>query len=269
MKLIIFFCLSLVIAPVFSNASNQQIHPEIIVTLPALSGLVTMLLPETQSTCLLSAGADPHHFQPSPKQIRLLNQGSLLVRASRDDQGWPIQVRQNQVLDLWTSENHAWLQFEQVRLILPRLALALTKQFPQHQQRIQARLPLALQTVRQLEHDWDKVFAAIKQNGVFMQHPAWHDLFENKNIPIWAVLESHQHGHEHGPRHLEKALKTLKKHPNALLLGSKHHSNRSLEWLSNHQNNPHSLMQLDALGSCNQPWDELMKYNLNILKGSL
>lgn len=265
MKFLLILCLTFLITPSLSIANAKEATKEIIVTLPPLSGLVVMLMPEVQSRCLLSAGADPHHFQPTPRQVDLLGQGHLLIRASRDDQGWPIRTQNSQVIDLWESKNHGWLQFEQVRLVLPQLAKALTNQYPHAQKSIQEHLITALQHVDNLEASWDKALANIKSRGVFMQHPSWHDLLESKGVPIWAVLESHQHGYEYGPRHLETALNTLNQHPDALFLGSKRNSNQSLEWLKEHQSNNHSILKLDALGSCNQPWNLLMQSNLQLL----
>ncbi|MDX8387164.1 MAG: zinc ABC transporter substrate-binding protein [Ghiorsea sp.] len=269
MKLLVTLCFTLFLMPSFSSANGTGPEEKIIVTLPPLSGLVTMLLPEIKSQCLLSASADPHHFQPSPRQVDMLNQGHLLVRASRDDQGWPIRTNNSVVTDLWNKENHGWLQFQQVREVLPQLATALINQFPQYETEIQSRLIQAIQSTKTLEQDWDNILTKIQPQGVFMQHPSWKGLLSSKQVPVWAILESEQHGHEHGPHHLEHALETLKLHPNALLLGSKRHSNRSLEWLNKHQEKSTSIIKMDALGNCNQPWDELMKQNLKILRENL
>ncbi|MDQ6980838.1 MAG: zinc ABC transporter substrate-binding protein [Ghiorsea sp.] len=273
MKLFIMLSLSFIAQMMLITSTNAASLPDkaetIVVTLPPLSGLSTMLLPEVKNQCLLSAGADPHHFQPSPKQVDLINQGQLLIRASRDDQGWPIQTQAEHTLDLSPTEKHAWLQFSQVRHMLPILAQTLVKNFPQYQQRIQTRLKHKLQTINQLESAWDKQLQVLNTHGVFMQHPAWQGLFDHKKVPIWAVLESEQHGHEQGPRHLEKALYTLKEHPSAVLIGSTRHSNRSLEWLSRHHSPPTHIILLDELGRCNQAWDELMQHNLDILAGQL
>ncbi len=228
-----------------------------------------MLLPEVKSVCLLPAGADPHHFQPSPKQVTLLNQGHLLIRATRDDLGWPIKTDNNPVFDISASQAHGWLEFGLVRQVLPALARSLIQQYPLHQKKITAHLNSALKTVDHLDSQWRDTLATIKHKGVFMQHPAWQGLLESSGVPIWQVLESHQHGHEHGPRHLEKALRIFKQHPDALLLGSLRHSNRSLEWLNNHRPQPEKIIKLDALGSCNMPWDKLMSDNLKQLRSLL
>jgi len=273
MKPLIIFHLSIMLilpAQVLAFSSNQSdheivTHSEIISTLTPLSGLVAMLLPEIKSQCLLPANADPHHFQPSPKQVNLLQSGQLILRASSDDKGWPIHFDHNHVLDLSKQQNHAWLQFKDVKTMLPTLAKALTDSFPSYKTQIKSRLSKSLQRIDKIEQKWNDIMPTLQKRGVVMQHPAWLGLFESANIPVWSVLESHQHGHEQGPRHLEHAFESLQSHPDAILLGSRHHSNRSLTWLNSRAESKHQMIALDAIGICNQPWDELMMHNLELL----
>ncbi len=269
MRFTALLCLSLFMAPAISTAgetdTKASVDKNIIVTLPPLSGLVAMLLPEIKSQCLLTANADPHHFQPSPKQVAMLNQEHLLIRASFDDQGWPIRVQDNQVVDLWPEHAHGWLEFALVRKALPRLAAALSKAYPQYQTSIAQHLAESLSLTTEIEGKWSAALETYKNKGVFIQHPSWLGLFQSKNVPVWEVLESHQHGHEHGPRHLEEALQTYRMHPDAALIGSKRHSNRSLEWLSRNQKVAANIIKLDAIDACNVPWSTLMSKNLKQL----
>ena len=265
MKLFVTLCLLFIAQFSLISSTSAANSTAIIVTLPPLSGLTQMLLPEIPAQCLLSASADPHHFQPSPKQVDMLSQGNLLIRASADDQGWPIQTQQAHTLDLWLTQNHGWLMFSEVQQALPTLASALASKFPQYAARIQSRLVQKLQDINVLEKSWENLLQHIKNKGVFMQHPAWLGLFNQYQVPVWAVLESAKHGHEHGPRHLEEALQNLDTHPDALLIGSTRHSNRSLEWLNRHHKPTAPIIHLDELGTCNQPWDVLMADNLKLL----
>ncbi len=267
MKSLTLFLSCLLMLPFTALSAEQPKSNElIIVTLPPLSGLVAMLMPEKQSVCLLAAGADPHHFQPSPQQVGQLKKATLVLRAGRDDQGWPIRAKASQVLTLWKNQAHGWLNFQEVKAALAELAPVLSQQFPASKNQIEQQLPLALTEVDAMEKLWLPVLETLKTKGVMMQHPAWQGVMEAYEVPIWAVLESHQHGHEHGPRHLEEALATLYAHPQTVLLGSMRHSNRSLEWLSAHQTSPKPLLNLDALGTCNMPWSVLMTSNLNKLQ---
>jgi len=100
---------------------------------------------------------------------------------------------------------------------------------------------------------------------VMMQHPAWQALFKALQIPVLAVLESQQHGQEHGPHKLENALLELQAHPHALLIADVSHSNRTLNWLQRHHSTS-VILSLDALGTSDETWPMLMQRNLHSLQ---
>lgn len=240
---------------------------EIAVTLPPLAGLVAMLDKSSENFCLLSAGADPHHFQISPRRAEQLKQAELLIRAPGTDAGWPLPPDNAQTLRLWPQQNHAWLVPGEVAKALPQIAATLIALHPGREAEIRRQLAAALATVRDIDVRWQQALAPLRSRGVIMQHPAWQPLLEAAGVPVLAVLESPLHGHEEGPHVLEKALAILKTHPDAWLIGDIRHSNRSLEWLARHADHPVRLVYLDALGDCGTGWEALMQDNLDKMSG--
>jgi len=235
---------------------------EITVTLPPLAGLVAMLDKQAQVSCLLPAGADPHHFQLTPRKVEALSRSNLLIRAGTDDAGWPLLSGHARTLKLWPRTDHGWLNPPSVRDALRLIATALTRLHPEKQQAIDAALVHALQQTYDIEQAWHKILATHAATGVVMQHPSWRRLLQHMGIPVLAVLESTHHGHEMGPHKLESALATLNRHPGAWLLGDAGHSNRALDWLAGHAARPPHRVTLDALGSCGLAWNELMRMNI-------
>jgi len=243
---------------------------DIVVTLPPMAGLVHLLEPDAKVACLLSANADPHHFQLSPRQIESLQQSDLLIRSSVDDGHWPSLPYTGKQLDLWprkgvsSAAKHAWLNPKAVQMMLPKLAAQLEGVYPNHKEEIQQRLNDALNEVERIWREWQQIASVKKlsEHGVIMQHPAWTSLFQALQIPIQSSLESEQHGHEHGPRKLEKALRLLQGAPQIRLIADSNHSNRALQWLQDHHSSS-QMTTLDALGLCGEPWTELMQRNLN------
>lgn len=234
---------------------------EIIATLPPLAAVVQMLNDEPIS-CLLPPGGDPHHFQLSPRQIEKLDRAGLLIRSSKDDHGW-MQVPVNiPAIDIWPEQDHAWLNPDNLLAALPRIAGQLILLFPDRKTVIEENLKRSMDDVGKIKSELHKALATLQSGGVMIQHPSWRRVFDAHDIPVLSVLESPHHGHEHGPRHLEKALKTLEKYPDAVLIGDVRHSNRSLEWLASHSNNK-KIIFLDALGSCGDRWATLMQQNIS------
>ncbi len=257
-----------------SHAEQSSQEPYIFVTLPPLSGLVLLLAPQAQVQCLLSNNADPHHFQIKPRQVERLHQAKLLVRSPRDDGYWSSLAAQAPTLSLWQKEhkhthhahNHAWLNPKEVSAALPKLAQTLSPLFPMNNDSIHIRLHDATKMSQDMWHQWQSFVEEyqLQQRGVMMQHPSWKGLFEALGVPIRGILESTQHGQEYGPRNLEKALATLQKYPQTILIGDTNHSNRALLWLQKHS--LHRFTKLDALGHCGEPWADLMQRNLKTLK---
>lgn len=252
--------------PVLGKASD------IVTTLPPIAGLVQWLEPDADITCLLPANADPHHFQLPPHQVESLRASKLLVRSSQDDGHWTKLKHQGYTIDLWPHAqqhiaNHAWLNPQEVRHILPELAQQLIKLYPQDAQSIQRQLELALTQSEQMWQAWQDMShsSGLTSRGVIMQHPSWRNLFEALHIPVWNTLESEQHGHEHGPHKLEGALQQLQQHPGIRLIADSRHSNRALQWLQAHHPSS-AIITLDALGTCGESWMHLMQRNLNTIE---
>lgn len=236
------------------------------VTLPPLGGLIRMLDARAEITVLLPATADPHHFQMPPKAAESLRGAALLVRASRDDGGWSGLEAPATTLDLWPHSSHGWTRPDLVRAALPRLATALERIYPAHATSIQARLPEAIAETRRMETAWRAALTPYHRDGAIMQHPSWQPICEMAGVPVRAVLESHRHGQEFGPRDLEHALQIIDAHPGVLLIAEARHSNQALDWVASHSRHPVLMITLDALGTNTMRWDELMQYNLKRIR---
>jgi len=238
---------------------------DIVVTLPPLAGLVSMLDPSVRVHCLLPPAGDPHTFQLTPRQAAQLKKADLLIRASRDDGGWPGLDTGIPILDLWPKTNHAWLQPKEVQKALPRLAARLQELDPEHRSQIGAALNTAIKLCHRMELAWHHALKPFKSAGVIMQHPAWRGLCEHFDIPVHAVLEPRHHGGEVTPRKLEQTLRLIRAHPATALWGDNRHSNRALIWLMRHGHTSKPVI-LDALGTCGMRWEALMEHNIALLE---
>lgn len=242
---------------------------EVAVTLPPLAGLVRMLDPSLETFCLLGAGADPHHFQISPRTAERLQRAELLIRSPGADGGWPLPSDDKRTLSIWNDRNHAWLLPSAVARALPEIAERLMRLHPSHEATIRENLADAMNVTQQIDSRWKAALAPLRRSGVVMQHPSWSPLMDAAGVPVLAVLESPLHGHEEGPHRLEEALNVLRSHPGAVLIGDLRHNNRSLEWLARHAGSDHPLVFLDALGECGSDWPSLMRSNLDKLAARL
>jgi len=225
-----------------------------------------MLDDQADLQCLLPAGADPHHFQMQPRTIERLQQSRLLIRASRDDGGWPLPAVHANTLDLWSNIDHGWVSPQAVGAVLPKIAAALIALKPESEKLIQSRLEEALKRVDAIDTAWRAALEPASA-GVMMQHPAWRRLMKEADVPVLDVLESGHHGHEFGPHKLEHALVTLNQHAGAWLVADSGHHASALEWLESHSAVPLRSVTLNAMGRCGQSWDSLMQGNISQITG--
>jgi len=240
------------------------VRADIAVTLPALAGIVSMLDNQAHVFCLLPGNADPHHFQLTARTIERLRQARLLIRTSSSDAGWNLHPTVPS-LDLWPDTSHGWLRPLKVHDILPLLANQLQKIHPERKLLIGHALKHALKTCDRLQLAWKNRLTSYRKTGFIMQHPAWQGLMDDLDIPVWMVLEKFQHGHELGPKRLERAMHLLSSRPGIRLLGDTRHSNRALFWLAQHGKVPEPTL-LDAVGNCSIGWKEMMQKNMAWLK---
>ncbi len=243
------------------QAAAQAIHKgesDIVVTLPPLAGLVRMLKPDAGIACLFDAGGDPHHFRMRPHTVERMARARLMIRASRDDAGWPLPPRHANSLDLGADTSHVWLNPAALAQAWERLAGRLKQLYPAEAAAIDQRLQRAMAETERMRLAWQARLQGV--DGVIMQHPSWLGMMRQMGIPVLAVLESGHHGDEASPRDLENALDLLRKHPHAWLLGDLAHSSRALDWLARHSQA--TRVTLDALGECDTNWLTLMQDNL-------
>ncbi len=239
---------------------------DIAVTLPPLAGIVTMLDPGARVFCLLPGNADPHHFSLTPRQADRLQHARLLVRAGRDDSHWGLHTTAP-TLDLWPNTDHGWLRPAEVIRVLPLLAARLRRLHPERRDAIDHALEKARRTCLEIQRQWLHVLAPLRADGIIMQHPAWRGMAAEAGVPVHMVMESARHGHEMGPKRLERALRLLRQHPGIRLWGDVRHDNRALLWLSRHGPGRQAVL-LDPLGDCATGWLHLMRRNIARLQSS-
>ncbi|MFQ5355365.1 MAG: metal ABC transporter substrate-binding protein [Mariprofundaceae bacterium] len=235
---------------------------EVAVSLPPLAGLVHLLDSQVDTFCLLPSNADPHHFSMTPRLLERLRHSDTLIRTSRDDQGWPGLNTGMRQIDLWPNHDHAWLNPGKVLDVLPGLAREIQALYPDRKISVADSLTRFRELIKVLDAEVSEKLTSVRKTGVILQHASWKSFCEYYNIPILAIAESNKLEGALGPKQLEKLLNILHQHPKAYLWGDQGHSNLTLEWLSARMNGKHIIL-LDPLGSCSDPWDQLLRNNIS------
>ena len=168
------------------------------------------------------------------------------------------------MLDLWPNVDHGWLSPWQVAEVLPILAHRLSKIFPERADVIVANLPKAVKRARAMQTAWSRAGRILARRGVILQHAAWQPLFARLHVPIRATLDRHHHS-EPSPRQLETAWLALRRHPETVLIGDRHHARRTMDWLRSRAPDTVRSIELDPLSNCGDSWLQLMERNLSTI----
>ncbi|MDX8412702.1 MAG: zinc ABC transporter substrate-binding protein [Mariprofundales bacterium] len=249
-----------------SSVSAQPAGSLVVATLPPLAGMVQLLLPNAQPTCLLANNGDPHHLNISPRKVEQLRVMQLLVRSSGDDGGWSgLQAIHSTVVDLWPQAHHPWLLPSDVGVSIKDLAETMASNKLISFDYSRKMIKRVTRQMQQLDADWAQLLQPLQRRGVIMQHPAWERLFAHYKVPVRAVLEHSHHGDGATPRQLEAALKLLRTTNPPLLIVERSHANRMIDWLRQ-QVPAAQVVTLDALGVCGQPLDGLLQDNMAQLR---
>ncbi len=256
-----------------SHAVEGSASGEVVVTLPALAGILKWIQPGLPVRCMLPRGARPHHYHPGARQLEHAMRSSLLLRSSADDAAWVDlgRVGDGRMLDVWPVSakggNHAWLDPDAVQAVLPRLAQRLQTMGWLGDVDWHRRRPSLQREMKEVRMAWHALAPRLRAHGVIMQHPSWRAWFEKLGVPVYAVLERGGDGHHHGfrARTLERALRALQAHPRALLIADPRHDDQGLLWLK-HRQSQAVLVYLDAMGACDEVWPVFMRRSLARLR---
>lgn len=179
--------LLLLIADVTWAASLQ-----ISVSLPPLKTLVEQLGgTQVQVNLLVKPGADPHHFQPTPQDIRRLAQSDLYIAAGMPfEQIWlprlratypdlmiipsPVETAHHDHRhDVEHPDPHFWTDPDQMRLFAQHISKHLAKHNPRQTAMYQQNYATLARQLRVLDQTIRTILKPVRQRQFLVWHPAW------------------------------------------------------------------------------------------------
>ncbi|HUI27526.1 MAG TPA: metal ABC transporter substrate-binding protein [Candidatus Kryptonia bacterium] len=157
---------------------------------------------------LLPAGANPHTFEPTPEQLRVMASAALIVRVGAGLDDWlarllatsdgaapTIAITDGLELlgpaDSPHGDPHVWLDPVLVRdRIVPKLVLALTNAEPQRQADFEGAATQFAAELTQLDRDIAGALQPLSHRGFVAVHPAWRYFARRYGLEEVAVIES-------------------------------------------------------------------------------
>ncbi|HEV3269924.1 MAG TPA: zinc ABC transporter substrate-binding protein [Candidatus Rhabdochlamydia sp.] len=181
-----FFC----IIPILSYSEP----PVVLVSVPPYLYFVKKIAENTISAeSLIPAGANPHLYEPTPKQVQLQKQAVLWLKLGEKADQKAQRVFQEMknpplIIDLveglvllsykgdccsHTEDLHIWLSPKLMQLQAKKITQALIQLFPIHTELYQKNLDVLLKELEQIDQELTTMFKNKQGKAILVSHPAF------------------------------------------------------------------------------------------------
>ena len=175
--------LLLLLAPIWAFCT-----PKVLVTVAPYKYFVEQIAGKTVKVqILVPAGASPHSFEPSAKELVNASQSALWLRIGEAFEKKSLKVLKDsnprmQVVDMrqdvinCTSDqcdNHIWLSLELVKMQALIIKNALSKLSPQNEPLYQMGLERFLRNIDKMSLDFKRLFEKHPTKAILVSHPAF------------------------------------------------------------------------------------------------
>lgn len=271
--------------------------PTIVVSIPPYVDLVKRVAgPEAEVIGLLPAGASPHTFQPTPRDVLTLNRSDLVVLnggldewlhelvdasgsqakvfealevadfpadgSERDIGESPDENEDSPSADyLHAGVNpHIWLDPLRMAALAPDLGEALARVDPENAELYRSNAATLARELEMLDQELIAIVADVKQAPFVPFHDAWPYFAERYDLNLVIEIEPFP-GREPSPRYLANALAAIQESGAKAIFNEAQLSDRPAQVLAAEAGV--ELATLDPLGGAGelQTYDALLRYN--------
>lgn len=217
--------------------------PIVLVSIAPYQHFVEQLAGEhVQVMSIVPKNTDPHHFEPTPKQVAALREASLWIRIGEPFEQKLLSVLNShnpslKILNVWEGlpliltchchgkeewDRHLWLSPRLVKRQLPLMQEALIQLCPQHKTVIVERCALFSDKLQSLDNMLSTILTPLKGKAVLVSHPSFSYFCEDYGL---TQLSIEQEGKEPRPKDTELTLKTAQdRHVKAVITQPQFHS---------------------------------------------
>lgn len=191
-----------------------------------------------QVSVLIPPGADPHTYEPTPQQMKMLAEADLYLKIGtiEFEELWMERlsdINQNmlvidtsQSIELIENDPHIWLSPTRVKTQAQNIYAALSQVDADHQEDYQQNLQTFQEELDQLDREISQQFKNIKHREFMVFHPSWRYFCEEyglKEIPI------ERDGKEPTAQEMARLIDEAKKKGIRVILASPQHSTHEAE----------------------------------------
>ncbi len=238
---LIFF---LLFAPIGYGVAAEVPTPKplVVVSMPPYLHMVKTLVGEQVDVIsIVPPGADPHSYEPSPKEMQIIGRASLWIRLGDpfDKKAHRLLMSANPELSCLTlleqnkdahkHDPHIWLSPVLAKEQAMRIGDSLATLLPEEKKHIAQALEKFLHQLDECDQTLRAHLANKKGRALLLPHPALGYFCQDYDL-VQLALE--QEEKEPGPKDLLRILAYAKEHPPLCVLVQPHHNNKGIRLIA-------------------------------------
>lgn len=264
---------------------------KVVVTIPVLAAFARQVGGDrVQVTTLLSPGASPHTFEPTPSQARAAAQADLVVRIGLDLDHWVqgllpqnvpiVTATELEGIELITESGHEereahphhsanphiWLDPAYAKIICSAIAEELIRINPRGKPIYEQNRDHYLVELDSLNARIGTAVNSFASKKYVSLHPAWIYFALRYSLERVAVIASSP-GKEPTPRHLQEVIESIKKTGARAVFAEPQLSPKAAQVIAKEAGV--EVLFLDPLGKQNESYIKLMDRNLAVLSEAM
>lgn len=268
------------------NTSQTDTDQAIIATsiFPVYDWTRELLGSKDQIINILPAGANPHHFEPTPGVLKKLQHIRLFIGMDPHFDGWaetllPDQAERIYLGRIFQNEDekrnavrnpHHWLSVRRTKRMVSELSFILCSTFPERQKTIKTRTLSYINQLDELDQTIQQLFSGMEGNSFVQWHPAWDYFAKDYGLKISGTL-TYGHGDTPSIKKLKLMIDQAKRDHISVVVQDLNEQPQIALMFAKETNVP--LLKLDTLGDPDSTerssYILFMKYNARLLASGL
>jgi len=230
---------------IFSCQQAPESSDKIIATsiFPIYDWTRILIQDESQIINILPEGANPHHFEPTPRTIRRLQTVQLFIGIDPHFDGWVESLLPEETTVIYLGqifghhheegqnhhhhddhENpHHWLSIQKSKRMIHKLAEVLKKSLSEQSDSIDIQLNQYSAALDELDEEINQHFENVQNRSFVQWHPAWNDFADDYGLNIVGTL-SYGHGDTPSLKKMQILINDVKKQNTSVVVQGLHES---------------------------------------------
>ena len=247
-----------------SGCSKPQTPPcDVLVSIPPYLYFIQQLTSGTlHSVSLAPEGANPHLYEPTPKQVKQAKNAKVWIRLSEHFEqkiAHSLQEQNTKLLVVNLAEGlaspatchchhchqeehqdlHIWLSLRLAQKQALSIAEALIQAFPEKKELIECNLPLLLEKLSRADEQITQKLSSFAGQAILVSHEAFSYFCQDYQL---VQLSVESEGKDPLPRQVSSIIQSAKKLPIRTVLTQAQYNNKGAELLAHELNLPiHSV----------------------------